>query len=98
MDALPQNDMSNLDAARVALTFKMSNLIWLLPIALLASIWLFNPFACPLVSKGVSLSDLNPAQRANIQLASRKIDGTVLRPGEAFSFNLKVGPRTGNRG
>ena len=34
----------------------------------------------------------------NIQRASRAIDGTVIQPGEVFSFNETVGPRTLRRG
>jgi vancomycin resistance protein YoaR len=69
-----------------------------MPLTLAASAWLLNPFAQPLVSQAVSLNDLNPAQRANIQLAARVVNGTVLPPGAEFSFNKKVGPRTFKRG
>lgn len=34
----------------------------------------------------------------NIQRAAAKIDGTILLPGQAFSFNEKVGPRTAENG
>lgn len=34
----------------------------------------------------------------NIQRAASKIDGTILLPGQAFSFNDKVGPRTAENG
>ncbi len=72
--------------------------IWLLPLTLAACAWILNPFSQPLVSQAVSLSDLNAAQRANIQVAARAVSGTVLRPGEEFSFNKTVGPRTFRRG
>lgn len=73
-------------------------LIYLLPVSMLLLYWLLNPFAVPLVTKTVSVSELNAAQRYNIALAARAIDGTVIKPGEEFSFNARVGPRTERRG
>lgn len=75
-----------------------NHLIWLLPATLAAFAWLVNPFAQPLTSKTVSLSELNRAQRINIHVAARAIDRCVLKPGEEFSFNRRVGPRTSSRG
>jgi vancomycin resistance protein YoaR len=34
----------------------------------------------------------------NVQLMADYIDGTIVRPGETFSFNESVGPRTAERG
>ncbi len=34
----------------------------------------------------------------NVQLMADYIDGTIVRPGESFSFNESVGPRTSQRG
>ena len=34
----------------------------------------------------------------NVQLMANYIDGTVVQPGETFSFNDSVGPRTPERG
>ena len=34
----------------------------------------------------------------NVQLMANYIDGTIVRPGESFSFNDSVGPRTAERG
>ncbi|GAB6099830.1 hypothetical protein JCM16358_17090 [Halanaerocella petrolearia] len=34
----------------------------------------------------------------NIKLAAKQVDGTLLMPGEVFSFNEVVGPRTKKRG
>jgi vancomycin resistance protein YoaR len=34
----------------------------------------------------------------NVQLMAEYIDGTIVRPGEVFSFNDRVGPRTVERG
>lgn len=46
-----------------------------------------------------STSNKNDANRGiNIKLASSKINGTILLPGETFSFNDVVGPRTTDRG
>ena len=38
------------------------------------------------------------SRTSNIWLASSKIEGHLLRPGETFSFNTVVGPRTRERG
>jgi vancomycin resistance protein YoaR len=34
----------------------------------------------------------------NVHLMARYIDGTIIEPGESFSFNGRVGPRTAERG
>lgn len=39
-----------------------------------------------------------PERTHNLRLAARALDGAVLRPGEVFSFNQRVGPRTAERG
>jgi len=41
---------------------------------------------------------LSGSRRDNIALAAMVIDGTVIEPGEEFSFNDTVGPRTADRG
>lgn len=47
------------------------------------------------LSTQFSTSDQNGRSRAvNIKLASSKIDGLILAPGDEFSFNKVVGPRT----
>lgn len=38
------------------------------------------------------------ARKHNVALALKKINGTVLQPGEEFSFNAAVGPRTAENG
>lgn len=76
----------------------MQRTIWLLPVVLVTALWLLYPFVRPLVTKAASIGDLNSAQRTNIALAAQAIDGCVLRPGEIFSFNKVVGPRTERRG
>ena len=46
-----------------------------------------------------STNYVNNANRTtNLQLASSKIDGTVIMPGDTFSFNSVVGPRTEAKG
>lgn len=44
------------------------------------------------------MRDLTPIQKSNIRIAAKSIDGMVLKPGEQFSFNKVVGPRTEGRG
>ena len=39
-----------------------------------------------------------PNRVNNLRLACKKIDGTVLEPGETFSFDAVVGQRTKKRG
>ena len=40
----------------------------------------------------------NPPRTTNLELACKAIDGTILSPGEEFSFNKVVGERTEERG
>lgn len=68
--------------------------IWLAPICLLVVYLYVDPFKDVLISNKASLSLLSPAQRANIELAARALDGVVIAPGALFSFNKTVGPRT----
>jgi vancomycin resistance protein YoaR len=49
-------------------------------------------------SDTLSISMLAPAQVSNIERAAAAINGTVLKPGDEFSFNQVVGPRTEKRG
>jgi len=44
-----------------------------------------------------NISD-NADRMTNIELASKYINGTILMPGEVFSYNKNVGPRTEERG
>lgn len=67
--------------------------------ALLAfTIWLNRPFQAELGVYRTSLADRTAAQRQNIQQAALALDGWVIEPGESFSFNRGVGPRTPERG
>ena len=50
-------------------------------------------------SQFVTYFDPRNASRANnIALAAKLVDGTVVDPGETFSLNAAMGPRTANRG
>ncbi len=40
----------------------------------------------------------NESRAKNIALAAKLVDGTVVDPGETFSLNAAMGPRTANRG
>src|SRR5262249_58321639 len=63
-----------------------------------AGYWLDRPYTHVLASMAVSLSALSTKQKANIANAARRLDGLVLKPGQEFSFNGIVGPRTSSHG
>lgn len=44
------------------------------------------------------LKDPLPGEEENVRLAARYISGTILKPGEMFSQNMKAGPYTQDRG
>ena len=44
------------------------------------------------------LGDSSPNRVFNVQLMARILNGQVVKPGETFSFNKRVGPRTPQRG
>jgi len=82
----------------------------LLPIALAAAL-LATAAAGALVAMGsaapqerviaaytTSLEDRSAGQIENALLAARALDGAVVRPGDVFSFNHRVGPWTADRG
>jgi len=56
------------------------------------------PFSDKLSSKTVSIRELSTSQKMNIRTAVGRLNGTVINPGEEFSFNGIVGPRTVRRG
>lgn len=45
-----------------------------------------------------SLSGRTPAQRHNARLSAQRLNGAVVRPGETFSFNRRVGGWSRDRG
>lgn len=76
----------------------MSMALLAMPLALGVFLYFTNPFRDELVREVYSLSCLSPNQQYNIELATRALDGRVLKPGELFSFNRAVGPRRDRRG
>jgi len=65
---------------------------------LIATNFAVYPFSHVLVSRTVSLRPLSYEQQNNLYQAAQKIDGIILKPGQVFSFNGRVGPRTGKQG
>lgn len=45
-----------------------------------------------------NITDKTPERLNNIQLGINKLNGTVVKPGETFSFNSTIGPRTPEAG
>lgn len=72
--------------------------LFLLIGTLIATNFAVYPFSHVLVSRTVSLRPLSYKQQNNLYQAAQKIDGMVLKPGQVFSFNGRVGPRTGREG
>lgn len=69
-----------------------------LPVVLACYYFQSNPFADELASRSINLDNYSREQRLNFICAAQALDGVVIAPGETFSFNRKVGPRTGKRG
>ncbi len=57
-----------------------------------------DPFSDLLVSNTVAITPLTAAQRSNIELASKRLDGIILMPGQTFSFNKIIGSRSAREG
>lgn len=79
---------------------KYRNIILFLIIiaGILVFIYLTRPAPDVLSSYSASLEGLTKTQRKNICLAARKINNVYINPGESFSFNKIVGPRTVENG
>jgi vancomycin resistance protein YoaR len=75
-----------------------SSLIFLLPLALAGLLFWQNPYGA--VWQRISLPEqsLNTAQKTNIDVALRQLNGQILKPYEKWSFNKVIGPRTERRG
>ena len=73
-------------------------LIFALPLGLAVACLAAQPFPRTLHHKNIAIRTLSQAQRSNLAIAARYLDGRVLKPGERFSFNQVVGPRTLQRG
>ncbi len=69
-----------------------------LPLSLLSFFVLSHPFRDEIASRTFGLSYLSPTQVNNISIAANALNGYVLEPGQVFSFNRIVGPRTDSRG
>jgi vancomycin resistance protein YoaR len=72
--------------------------LWGLPLALFALCCWGNPFSQPVAQQSLSLQTLSPAQRNNVRVALRHLNGVIIPAGQRFSFNRIVGPRTLARG
>jgi vancomycin resistance protein YoaR len=77
--------------------------LWLAPVllVLLAMLgWAYHgrPYQDRLAHFATSLTGRSPAQRQNIAMAVKRLDGTIVGRGERCSFNAIVGPRTVERG
>lgn len=68
------------------------------PIALAAYFFTANPFTQEIGSQTVYIGELTAPQINNVQVAAKSLDGIILKPGDEFSFNKVVGPRTFKRG
>lgn len=78
--------------------FKPIGPLLIVPLVLAGACWLTQPFAQTLIEQDQSMLTLSSAQQTNLQIAAQRLDGLVLQPGEHFSFNQSVGPRTRARG
>jgi len=67
-------------------------------LALVLGLVLVGRYESTLGSFTSSLQGRSDSQIHNIQLAAKKIDGTVLQPKEVFSFNRIVGERSADHG
>ena len=96
------NSLSRIDGwirrARAPAHIRSYCVSFALPLILLSAYWATRPFPDIIASKSISLELLTHPQRMNIQLASRYLDNVIVKPGEQFSFNKTVGPRTEHRG
>lgn len=65
---------------------------------LVATNFAVYPFSKVIVTRTVSLRPLSYEQKNNLFQAAKRIDGQIIKPGQVFSFNGRVGPRTGTQG
>jgi vancomycin resistance protein YoaR len=87
----------NVDLAKIKIEKAMGNLV-VMPLTVI------KPELTTEIVEATLLSDVlatytttmvvNPDRTHNVSLAAKKINKTVLMPGEVFSFNKVVGPRT----
>lgn len=79
------------------LNLRRAFLLGLLPLAG-GIFWCSRPAPHLLSRYGTDLEARSRSQRHNIFLSAQALNGIYLQPGESFSFNQKVGPRTQLRG
>jgi len=75
-----------------------TGLCFALPVVLFAAYWSERPFSQVISTQTISLRDLSPQQKLNVQNAAARLHGAIVKPQEGFSFNERVGPRTVRRG
>lgn len=73
-------------------------LVALLVVIIGCGAWSRRPYRAVLGAFRSGLAERTEAQRANIARAALAVDGSVIEPGETWSFNACVGPRTPERG
>lgn len=72
--------------------------LFAMPVVLASFFFLEHPFKDEIDCKVFSVASLSPVQQCNISIAANKLDNYIIKPGESFSFNRVVGPRTDSRG
>ncbi|MBL8083167.1 MAG: VanW family protein [Candidatus Obscuribacter sp.] len=66
--------------------------------ALLTFHFATHPFATELAGRSINLSAYSAPHRQNFASALARLDGTVIKPGQTFSFNQRLGERTSRGG
>jgi vancomycin resistance protein YoaR len=69
-----------------------------LPVVMLTAYLVYKPFSRVLATRTISLVDLSPQQKLNVQNAADRLNGMVVKPHDTFSFNGRIGPRDAKRG
>ena len=93
-----KQDKKTNQSASLKETIKPALWLLVLPASLAWLCTINDPFAREVAVNSVPIGQLHGSQRANIGIAAHAINGRVLRPGQIFSFNAVVGPRTQKRG
>ncbi|MDX1989704.1 MAG: VanW family protein [Candidatus Obscuribacter sp.] len=57
-----------------------------------------HPFATELAGRSINLSGYSGPHRQNFASALSRLDGTIIKPGQIFSFNQRLGQRTARGG
>ena len=70
----------------------LMGLLLVLCVSLMGFLYIQRPFSTKLASFATDLTARSPAQAHNIRLAASKLSDFILKPGEIFSFNEKIGP------